>query len=281
MLTNILLIGGTGFIGRFLVRTMIDSAQFRIQYTSRDQSQRYYADLSKDPLTWRLPTNVDLAIILAGISNIQQCERKPDIANCTNVEGIRNLTHYLGKRCIPSLYISSSSVFGSIGEVPFEFTPVCPNTVYGYTKAEAERIVLSHPENCVMRVTKILSSSPLLQDWKSKLVAGHSIFPFEDMYLAPIHISLLGDRICQWISAPFAGICHVSASKKISYYQLAILLCEFLAVPPSLVIPGSARMDSQPPLFYNSQCAYLGCSRVESLEVNISQSLELILSDLD
>ena len=280
MLKDILVIGASGFIGRYLFQRKYTFKSSNIYFASRDRSFGYYIDLNDNPECWILPPHFDGAIILASITSIKQCESDSSHAYQINVKGLSNLALLLHQKNVPSLYVSSSSVFGSRIEVPYENTPVCPNTVYGYTKAEAEKILLARPGNCILRASKVLGFSPLLADWKNKLQTGLSVSAFVNMYLAPIHISFLLEWISQWVNSPIHGIYHISSTDKLSYYQFSRLLCDYLSVSPKLILPIVAGPDSTPSILNPFQCALLGCVDPMSCTIPFNKSLQLTFAEL-
>lgn len=78
----------------------------------------------------------------AAYTAVDACETNQDIAFKVNVIGPRNLAiaaKAVGARMI---HISTDYVFDGTKETPyFESDPICPKSVYGETKAEAEKMV--------------------------------------------------------------------------------------------------------------------------------------------
>lgn len=78
----------------------------------------------------------------AAYTAVDACETNQDIAFKVNVIGPRNLAIAADKVRAKTVHISTDYVFDGTKETPyFESDPVCPQSVYGETKAEAEKYV--------------------------------------------------------------------------------------------------------------------------------------------
>lgn len=78
----------------------------------------------------------------AAYTAVDACETNQDIAFKVNVIGPRNLAIAADKVGAKTVHISTDYVFDGTKETPyFESDNVCPQSVYGETKAEAEKYV--------------------------------------------------------------------------------------------------------------------------------------------
>jgi len=78
----------------------------------------------------------------AAYTAVDACETNQDIAFKVNVIGPRNLAIAANEYGAKMVHISTDYVFDGTKETPyFESDPVCPQSVYGETKAEAEKYV--------------------------------------------------------------------------------------------------------------------------------------------
>jgi dTDP-4-dehydrorhamnose reductase len=84
----------------------------------------------------------DAILHFAAETDVDFCERNPDEAFATNVEGSAILATMARRFDIPLLFVSSASVFGGKRQEAYlEDDPHAPINVYGATKSEAERII--------------------------------------------------------------------------------------------------------------------------------------------
>lgn len=99
-------------------------------------------------------TNVDAVMALAkevkpyaivncaAYTAVDACETNQDLAFKVNTIGPRNLAIAARETGAKLLHVSTDYVFDGTKETPYyESDPICPQSVYGYTKAEAEKMV--------------------------------------------------------------------------------------------------------------------------------------------
>lgn len=97
----------------------------------------------------------DALINAAGITNVDHCETHPDEAKASNATGpelIARLCHEQGAKMV---HVSTDYVFDGNTHRPLsEADEPCPANVYGRTKLEGERLVLTAaPDALVVRVS--------------------------------------------------------------------------------------------------------------------------------
>ena len=87
-------------------------------------------------------TGADAVIHLAAIVGQPACDKAAAAAYQVNTQGTKNVVDALSPRQI-YLFASTGSVYGRIGNICTEDTPLNPQSLYGTTKAEAEKISLN------------------------------------------------------------------------------------------------------------------------------------------
>ena len=83
----------------------------------------------------------DVLINLAALTNVDFCEKNPFLAQEINVKGVKNICDFFSGKIIQ---ISTDYVFNGEKGPYSEDDEVAPLSVYGATKLEAEKIVMSH-----------------------------------------------------------------------------------------------------------------------------------------
>lgn len=107
--------------------------------------------------------DVDAIVHLAAIVGYPACKKDPELAEQTNVHGTRVLNLVRSKQQ-PVIYGSTGSTYGALADgVCTEETPVNPLTVYGRTKAEAERMLLETGNVVAYRFATAFGISPRLR----------------------------------------------------------------------------------------------------------------------
>jgi len=149
---KIFVTGGGGFIGRHLVKSLLDSHQVTIyeNFSNSDRSNLDFisnksfniieGDLSNYELLKRSLHDFDLVIHLAAKIDISESLKHPEISNLVNVQGTINLL----KACVESnvkniIGASSAAVYGNPDHIPVtEETIPNPVSPYGADKLSME-----------------------------------------------------------------------------------------------------------------------------------------------
>ena len=148
---RILVTGGNGFVGRSLVRSLLDEHDVavvdnlryggvRFSETEESRISLIQTDI-RDPDETRLAIeshHPDAIIHLAAIHYIPECQDDPSLAVATNVLGTVNLLEACpaGTRFVLA---SSAAVYQNSDRALVEDTsPLGPNDIYGRTKLQAE-----------------------------------------------------------------------------------------------------------------------------------------------
>jgi dTDP-4-dehydrorhamnose reductase len=210
-----------------------------------------HLDLADDLRQWRPPQPVDVAILCAGETRLQNCKNDPAQTAKINVDGISQLAKNLQRAGAFVIYLSTNQVFD--GSVPFRSPrdSRCPVTEYGRQKAEAERRIGEGGVACaIVRFTKILGpQNSLFATWADALRRGQRIQAYSDMMLAPVPLFCVVDILLLIAGRRLAGIFHVSGARDISYETAARIGAGALGADPRLVQPVKAAQngfDSEP-----------------------------------
>lgn len=187
---RVTIVGGSGSLGWTLTRRLLD-AGCTVQVVSRDELKQHLMEMSfagerlvthlgdmrdRDAilraLRWFDPHVVVLA---AALKQIERCESSPHECVLTNVDGIDN--------CLDAC-VAVHSETGSLNSVLFVSSDKAtePSSVYGMTKALAERMVVNqarrHPEMRWLAVrygNVVASRGSLLPRMHEVASAGHDL----------------------------------------------------------------------------------------------------------
>lgn len=141
---NILIIGGTGTIGRGLIKELINEKPNVIRIFSRDEYKQFIMDKEiNDNKTFRYligdvrdyerleraMNNIDVVFNLAAMKHVPACEYNPTEAIKTNIEGMEN--------------VIKSAIYNNVDCVVFTSSDkaINPTNTYGATKLLAEKLV--------------------------------------------------------------------------------------------------------------------------------------------
>ncbi len=221
------------------------------------------------------------AIIFAGITNIEFCNKNSKLANFINGENTLKLIKLLNKKDIKVLFPSSTCVFPSNSlNKNYEDSDTHGDNIYGQIKANVEKSIKNNRLNTILRISKVITpDDKLLTMWKEELTNNRQINPFYDLRIAPISVFTLAEFIYKWFLEDFSGIAHLSPSSDMTYKELAMNLCTFLSAEKSLVKPKSIS-NLKNKNIYNPMVAYLSCKSSNSKELDLKNEVKIIFRSL-
>lgn len=198
-------------------------------------------DLGKPEVLQRTLSALDFNVLInsAAQTNVDRCETHPKEAFELNAEAPRVLAEICTRKCAKLIHISTDYVFsGDNAAAYFEDDPAEPISVYGASKLEGERRVLTGgPQHLVVRVSWIFGPDrPSFVDWvigqarereHVEAVADKTSTPTYTVDLAKMLQPLLGDGTA-------SGIVHLTNDGDCSwreYGQWALECCAEAGIP--------------------------------------------------
>lgn len=230
-----LIIGGSGFLGSYIIQTILNMTSERIVATCRNISN--VPDFDGDMVSWQVCDVTDYSqvknlnrqmaeqerqykvIYLAAYHNPDLVEKNPRLGWDVNVT---SLSFFLN--CMDGVetlfYPSSDSVYGNSkdGYAFCEDDPLDPVNAYGRQKAVAEALVTGYGYHAV-RFPFLIGSS-LLKSRKhfydvivEKICSGEGIEMFADSYRSTLHFRQAAELLIQLMEEhsedcpPIVNIC--------------------------------------------------------------------------
>jgi dTDP-4-dehydrorhamnose reductase len=241
-----LIIGSDGLIG-FALLNYLKKANESVISTTRKKlikdHTRIYLNL-KDEVRERKflksVGEVDTVVFCSGITQADKCEKDKFASRMVNVESVCKLAGILANNCRHIVFLSSNAVFDGSKEYPSHEDTVSPVNEYGRQKSEVEQELLKlYPSRVtILRLTKVLGArNPLFDDWSHMLKKGASIYPFSDMYIAPIPVSFVVSVIRLLVDRSVSGILHLSGDQDFSYADIAFMAASWLGAKKVQVKP--------------------------------------------
>lgn len=149
---NILVTGGAGYIGSFMVKTLLDRGDKVVVFDNLKRGHREAVDsraefvqgdiLKEEDLESLLSTySFDAAMHFAGLISVEESSKNPELYINNNVAGSSNLFEACVRNGVKNLIFSSTAaVYGDPQEVPIpEDHPKKPTSPYGETKLATEK----------------------------------------------------------------------------------------------------------------------------------------------
>lgn len=229
---TVLIIGASGFLGSRLFAEL--SRQFKVvgTYFSKPAGDLVPLDTSdrKQVVALLRAIRPDILIDCGGMTRPDACERDQQRAYQINVEGVANLVDFSNCKTI---YFSTDYVFdGEKGQYAESDEPN-PINYYGWTKREAEKIVLgARSDNVVLRVAGLYGDSRRNNEFLSSLTEP-VIYRAIDCFSS----NLLLDDLVQNLSFFWStsGLYHLANSQALSRYEFAVKAVRILGLPAEVV----------------------------------------------
>ena len=171
--------------------------------------------------------NPALVIHCAALSRSSDCEADPALANRLNVDVTENLVGLCSD--IPLVFFSSDLVFdGSKGNYAETDAPHSLS-VYGRTKAAAEKIVLQWPQHLVIRTSlngglSATRDRGFNEQMKRAWSNGETLHLFTDEFRSPIPAEFTARAVWELATQNASGIYHIAGRERLSRWEIGALL---------------------------------------------------------
>ena len=181
----------------------------------------------------------DVIVHPAGIPDIDECERNPELAFRVNTEatkGLIEIARDLGARFV---FVSTDAVFDGKANHPYiETDPVNPISVYGGTKVAAEEAVRRYTRHCIFRVSVLFGpgkanfvNKGLCKAWGKEPYAVAS-----DQLGSATYTLDAAEAMLRVFDATANGTFHLCNLGECTRYELARRAVELAGLDPSIVV---------------------------------------------
>jgi dTDP-4-dehydrorhamnose reductase len=187
---------------------------------------------------------VEYIIHMAGLANVDVCEREQVLGRHSNVDGTNNICELAKLKNAKLVYVSSNAVFD--GENPPYSEEDEPNPInrYGAMKLECEALVKE-------RLNDFLIVRPIIMYglnnpnersnfvlWVlDKMRQGEKINIVTDVYENPLLSNQCADIVWQLIDSGKTGTYHIAGNNIISRYEAALQIAKVFDMDASLINP--------------------------------------------
>lgn len=223
---------------------------------------------------------LDAVIHTAGITNVEECEKRKELAVYVNTCLAENVAKACKLARTKLVHISTDHLFRGDSPNLREDAPLEPQNVYAMTKAEAERRVQKHCPDVLIVRTNFFGWGPryrksftdvILQSLRS----GQKISLFRDVFFTPILIGVLADAVHLLIERGSTGVFNIVGNKRISKYKFGVMVADYFGENMRLIesssIKEACHLVNRPldmSLSNEKVCAELG-KQLGSLEKSI------------
>ena len=251
---RVLVIGASGFIGRYVMRRLGGSGDHELfgthglQPAVDDGNTWHQVELTDTDALGRLfqQTKPDVVVHLAAIADIGAAEREPERATAVNLTATSAIVRLCEEHQTRLIFMSTECVFG--GERGFyreDETPR-PTTHYGRTKWEGEQEVVWMGESWSIVRTSIVYGWPhpgkrnfvpwLIENLRN----GQPYRAPTDVMRTPVYVEHLVDGIAMTVNEGHPGMLHVAGRDWVSMYDFAVAVADAFGLDAGLVEPMDA-----------------------------------------
>ena len=240
-----LIIGASGLVGSALYRVLgaanistIGTARTRPTSALRSLEIRNSVEVS----ALFEEVRPDVVFLPAALTNVDYCEVHPEETYAYNVAPL----HYISRYCVENhsllVYYSTDYVFDGTQGPYDENTLANPINIYGWSKAEAERIIQeSGTRYLILRTTVVYgwdrrSKNFAMQLWH-RLGSGEPIRVPSDQFGNPTLADFLAEVSLQLVQGNVEGSVNVVGRDRLSRSEFARALAKTFALPPDLIEP--------------------------------------------
>lgn len=184
----------------------------------------------------------DCVINCAAATNVDECEKTPELAMELNFELPRNLARVAASRDLPLIHTSTDAVFNGEHGHYQENDEVDPINHYARSKALGESAVLQEHGNAAVIRTNIfgwnIQPKQSLSEWfLSKLESGIQCPGFTDVLFSPILVNDLALILLRFAQSKRRGIYHVGGSTCLSKYAFGKGIAQMAGLNEKLILP--------------------------------------------
>ncbi len=256
---RVLIIGASGFIGRYVSRRLVSAAGHVVfsTYSSRppvdDGASWHRLEIADDTQLDALfgATQPEAVVHLAAMADVGAAERNPEAAAVVNATATETIARLCQRHDARLVFVSTEYVFEGLNGPYRENDPPSPNTQYGRTKFEAEQAVAALAYSWSILRTSIVYGWPApgrrnFVPWLvQRLRNGEAYHGPTNVYRSPVYVEHLVDGIERLVEVEDTGIHHVAGSDWVTMYDFAVAVAEKFGLDTSLVIPVPESTDDR------------------------------------
>ena len=256
---RILVIGASGFIGRYVSRRLADTAGNTVfsTYSSRpavdDGASWHRLEITEGAQLGALfaVAQPQVAVHLAAMADVGTAERNPEVAAAVNATATETIARLCQRHDARLVFVSTEYVFDGLNGPYRENDPPSPNTQYGRTKFDAEQAVAALAFSWSILRTSIVygwpaprrrNFVPMLVD---RLRDGEVYHAPTNVHRSPVYVEHLVDGIERLVETKDTGVHHVAGSDWVTMHEFAVVVAERFGLDPGLVIPVTDPMDDR------------------------------------
>jgi dTDP-4-dehydrorhamnose reductase len=244
---NIFIIGGSGFLGYYLIRKFknknnlfchINKTKFKYKLL---KIVKINLKNKKKLKKFLINNQINLIINLASIANVDICQKHKEKAYNVHVTIPKVLSKMSKLLDIKVAHISTDHLFNGKSKTSYsERSVLNPLNYYAETKKKGEEQIVKNKKNLILRTNffgeNLINKKSFLDKIIFNLKKKKTIHLWSDVYFSPMHIKYLCIIIEFLINKNEKGIYNISTTK-ISKYKLGVLISKKMKLDFKKIIP--------------------------------------------
>ena len=245
MAVRAVVVGGSGQIGGWLLRTLADRGHEAVgTYSTVAYPGLVHLDAANlaASAAWLLEQRPDVVFYPAGFTWVDGCERDPARARSANVEQPLNLARAAAEIGAKFVYFSTDYVFDGVAGPYTEESPTNPLSAYGKSKLEAE-IALAEvlgDSQLTVRTSWVFGPERQGKNFSYQLAkalsAGKTLECPSDQVSNPSYGPDVARAVVGLVEAGHSGLIHVAGPELMDRVRFARELARGFGLDPSLIV---------------------------------------------
>lgn len=246
---KILITGGSGFLGGYLVKSALSEYQVLSTYFSNRSDypdvQWLHLDLGrsekiKDLIMQNRP---QIVIHNAAMTNVDACEKQIEQTKIINIQACETISAACKTIGARILYISSDLVFDGDSPPYSENDVPKPISTYGLSKWQGElAVAANNPNHVIIRAAiiygpTVLSGTSFSEQLRICWEKGEVTNLFTDQIRTPIFGGNIADAIIELSKTDYVGVLNLAGPERITRYKFALYLVDLLEFDKDLLNP--------------------------------------------
>ncbi len=231
-LGRILVTGASGQLGSYLLRELRSRDLSATAWNHRPNVELFgyrcqNVDLCEvdEVVTAFREAKPDVVIHAGAMSGVGDCFRNPTQARRTNTTATRLLAELAARQPARLVYVSTDLVFDGAKQWYSEIDCPAPLSVYGHTKAGAERAVLDQQQHLVLRISLLFGPSinqrpSFFEQQIQALRDGATCKLFDDEWRTPLSLNVAAQGLLAAAAADVSGILHLGGAERMSRLEM-------------------------------------------------------------
>jgi dTDP-4-dehydrorhamnose reductase len=246
---RLLLTGASGQLGAYLLREGSRRGDPIVAWSGSQRGDMFGCTLRPVDLTDAETVAMafrearpDVVIHTAALAGVADCHRQPARAKQINNRGSDLLAELADHARARFIHVSTDMVFdGERGHYQEE-DAVGPLSVYGRTKAEAERAVLTRPRTLVVRLSLLFGPSlgggrrTFFDEQTAALREGRPLALFHDEWRTPLSLLAAARGLLDLAASDAVGLLHIGGPERLSRLEMGLRLAASLGYKPDGIV---------------------------------------------